>query len=464
MDSNVYTILYDRTGQHEIQENSGFQLLSTYLDDLEKRLLRTDCRQEDEDIREAVTEMVWNILRGIKEVDPYFAVSKLESVGSIAEGTKLGKPDEFDFVALMQCFDESKYSVKVINECGNSGTAHIRCSTSSNLPVEILDDEEEHLHNIENSSLRYVSPVKFRIRFWNLFTSVAVHISKNKQRISKPMGYLTLVEEVAQHLDMFVKGPNVEIEMIWTSASSGERHGICVDVTPALKVFSDSIPFVGLNYHLLENALVNAGKDFKDIFLIPAVNMDCKLGGHSDPFKKLCWRLSLSTIETEMIRSMDSAHKKCFRILKFLKSNQRDALDNMKQLGLNITADRFSSVVIRMYHEETHVLTTYMLKAVLLHHNLRCIDESKNIAKCMMEMLSFLNDCIDKRLLTSYFLKDKNLWSQGGSALPVFLLKPSIEKLLGMFTEVIVKKQISFQNFSDKFQDIQSYLTENDGI
>ncbi|CAC5378137.1 unnamed protein product [Mytilus coruscus] len=192
--------------------------------------------------------------------------------------------------------------------------------------------------------------------------------------------------------------------------------------------------------------------------------MDCKLGGLADPYQKLCWRLSLSTIETEMIRSIDSAHKKCFRILKFLKSNQRDAVDNMQQLGLNITADRFSSVVIRMYHDETHVLTTYMLKAVLLHHNLRCIDESKNVAKCMMEMLIFLNDCIDKRSLKSYFLKGKNLWSQGGSALPVFLLKPSIERLFGMFTEVIAKKHISFQTFCDKFQDIQSYLTENDGI
>lgn len=300
MDKNaVSTIIYERNGP-KMEEN--LDQLGKFICDLDGMVA---CNEKGLDTRldvfEAVKEMVQKILDVVGVLDPTMAVGKINPVGSFKEGTKLGVPNEFDFVVEMKGFENMK-TVAVQDECKLAGAVHLVLSEAG------LQTTMEHLvteNEGQDGIVRYLSPVKFRNRFWQLVTAVATHLSANSVSIVNKAGELSLVKDVPQVLDMYDKGPNIEVFMVWTSADEKQKFGMSVDVTPALRLF-DTVPeTVGVDLERLQRYLQTSGNSASDVLLIPTINIECRRGGLVDCDEKLCWKLSFSLLETAIIQNMN---------------------------------------------------------------------------------------------------------------------------------------------------------------
>ena len=394
LDANP-TILYERGGGH-LQTTQNTEYLDRFLNDLDLMVIQNEERASSHsDVFDAVKEMVQKILDVVGAIDSTMAVGKVNSVGSFREGTKLGTPNEFDFVVEMANFENIK-TISVDDECSNAGAVHL-IKTDTTMQATLDHVVNANIHG----NITYLSPVKFRNRFWQLVTAVATQLSKQNVVIETKTGQLKLVDDVPQHLDMYEKGPNIEIFMIWTSADEHQKFGISVDVTPALRIF-DSIPdTVGVDFGRLQRYLQNDGSSNSDVLVIPTINLERKHGEQTDIAQKLCWKLSFSLLETKIIQNMNPKHRQCLRILKHLKSVQKDGIEQMRELGLNLDADPLSATIIKLQHSqgEMSLLTTYRFKMVVLEHDELCKDEKRSTGACLLEILKLLQQRVYQKFL-----------------------------------------------------------------
>ena len=314
----------------------------------------------------------------------------------------------------------------------------------------------------ERDTVKYLSPVQFRNRFWQLLTSVTSYLSTKDFEIVTETGVLRLIPDVPQHLDMYHKGPNIEIFMLWSSNNENDKFGISVDVTPAIRLLNSIPETAGLNTERVGRYIQTSARDISDVLLIPTINLECKRGEMSDIDSKLCWRYSFSILETHIIRTMRSEHKQCLRFLKHLKSNPKDGAEQMQELGLDVDMSQITAITIGLYHssEEMKLLPTYRLKMVVLDHDERCISTTKTTAICLLEILDLLQQRILDRFLPIYFLPSKNAWSKS----PVALLETSIEKIIALFQTMMREKYYSFEKFFESFKEVQAYVTDRDGV
>lgn len=452
------TLLYERRGGH-LQATENIEHLDHFLHDLDGMVTSNkEALNIHFDVFKAVKEMVQKILYIVGTLDPTMTAGKVNSVGSFREGTKLGTPNEFDFVVEMASFENVK-TISVQDECNIAGAVHlIQSDTTKQTTMDRLVTDNTAMHGID----KYLSPVKFRNQFWQLVTAVATQLSKQNVTVETKAGNLKLVEDVPQHLDMYDKGPNIEIFMVWTSANKQQKFGISVDVTPALRLL-DAIPeSVGVDFGRLQRYLQNDENSISDVLVIPTINLECKLGEMADIDRKMCWKLSFSLLETQIIQNMPPEHKQCLRILKHLKSVQKDGVEQMRELGLNLGADPFSSIIIKLLHSqgEMSLLTTYRMKMAVLEHDEICKDGARTSGQCLMAILKLLQQRVNQRFLPFFFIPRKNAWPRG----PVVLLESSIDKIIRLFEDIMKETHYSLDWNLEQFKRVQNYVTARDGV
>ena len=309
----TFIVLYDRRGGR----TENIEHLDRFLSDLDGMITRNkETLINHSDVFEAVKQMVQKILDVVGTLDPTMTVGKVNPVGSFSEGTKLGTPNEFDFVVEMASFENLK-SISVQDECKLAGAVHLILPDTTTIDYLVTDNAGVH------KIAKYLSPVKFRNQFWQLVTADATQLLKQNVSIETKAGKLKLVEDVPQFLDLYDKGPNIEIFMVWTSANGQQKFGISVDVTPALRIL-DTVPeTVGVDFERLQSYLQTGGNFSSDVLVIPTINLECKLGELTDIDWKLCWKLSFSLLETQIIQNICPEHRKCLSVLKHLKSVQK---------------------------------------------------------------------------------------------------------------------------------------------
>ena len=95
-----------------LQNPSSYKWLSV---DSENELEYKRPDAEVECITNDVEAMVKKILTLVGISDPRFEISHQYLVGSMAEGTRIGEPDEFDFLVVLKHFSEPD-AIRVIRE------------------------------------------------------------------------------------------------------------------------------------------------------------------------------------------------------------------------------------------------------------------------------------------------------------------------------------------------------------
>ena len=418
--SSAFTVIYGRDQSETAGSSSSkprlfkyISNLSLFLEELHRQTEMKMSREECEDIYSSVIEIVWGILELVEKINPMYKVSKVLPVGSYVEGTRLVHPSEFDFVAEIKMLSENNIT-ECKAECKSLGTVQVLLRNLSMLNE--LDrityrtkHDEKDVSNLSESV--YISPTAFREDFWSYFNAAAVHLMRGGVRIERSSGFLTLFPDLPQHLDLNSTGPNIETAMCWTSASYQERFGISVDVTPVVSISNNIPQSCGVNTQLLHE--VTDGN--YQMRVVPTVNHECENAGLNNFDSMLCWRLSFSVIETSMVQRMKTSHLKCLRLLKYIKGKHGDPLKELEDMGMcGLKEKGLCAITLNLIHHmgDMNLLTTYMMKMAVLHHECQCKEIDENLGSCMLSIINYLRSCAKNSFLPNVFMPEKNSWSR----------------------------------------------------
>ena len=470
--SDSVTIIYSRQQPEKSRlSDSGLKHfkymhnLSRFLEELHLQTEMRTSEEECKDIYSAVTDMVWEILHLVARINPLYKVSKLLSVGSYAEGTRLVHPSEFDFVAEIELLSEES-RVRCKAECNNLGCVHMVLQDQSLIKQldQIIYHPQDTSDKFCSSECNYISPTAFREDFWSYFNAAATHLMRNGAKIDKNSGSLMFFSDLPQHLDLNSTGPNIETAMCWLSFISGEQLGISVDVTPVVSISNDIPESCGVDMQMLHEVT----GDCYQMRVVPTVNLECENADLNNFEKMLCWRLSFSVMETGMVQRMKDGHKKCLRLLKYIKGKHGDPLKELEDLGMSGLIEKgLCAITLNLIHHlgDMNLLTTYMMKMAVLSHDLHCKEKEENLGECMLSVVRYLRSCAEDSFLSNVFMPEKNSWSRLSKRPGVgpALMFPIIDKLVKVFEEIADKEHYNYKESFDNFSAVQQELVDSDG-
>lgn len=183
-------------------------------------------------ICEEVTRFVQNLLQFVSEREPLFK-SRLQMVGSAREKTKIDKPDEFDFSAILDKLGEVCQVVEPADAAGvPKGYIHLKRSRDKsldNLPRESLDNffsEDGFLLTDEvNSKFQIcIERVLNDKKFW-----------KNEQHFDNQFYYTRTPEEILWRAPLVCE----TFKVFYVNKRIGGQHvfkKISIDVVPCIHI------------------------------------------------------------------------------------------------------------------------------------------------------------------------------------------------------------------------------------
>ena len=327
-----------------------------------------------------------------------FKVRRLIKVGSFYETTKIGDPDEFDFLVEL----EGDCNVKI--ECtDNPCSAHVKASD-----VDVTDHGMVLDGNLSSS---------------RIFFAFRDHIKHNLSRGMNEKNELTILRCRTGQLSIFPAlhemGPNVEIHLKWSKYVDGEKNcmdlfGISMDISvcidcPAeiLSAWSSLIDRKLLDDlfsetdetrvdSLMQSQDPSLGIDEssttaqhyvpKPVLVVPSSSRlgPCRYG-KSLYEDYTCWRISFAPVEVYCMKKLPKHHRICYCILKLI-CKQRE---NVTTKGLG------PEPALRS-------LSSYMLKNAVLAHNTACKGDL-NETTCLEAIVDYLLKCAEKAFLPAFF-------------------------------------------------------------
>ena len=295
---------------HQIVEN--FERNARFKDD-----------NEAEIIRQKLERLVSSIQVQVAKRDKRFQ-STLIQIGSVYEGVKVQRPDEFDFKVRIDCLTNKS----LLYPCENN-PGYLRLAQDDEKWKEFTDEQGffspnklcRHYKRLVNESWRTIDVPE----------GMAIQ-ELDQGDIDGPWGplFIGLVGGEGRPSEvMYIEshGPATTIKVIWNGGSSYSDLLISVDLTLALEYAISNLPVRlsdQLPHTVASGYLNNAG-----FHVVPA-GFDM-------------WRISFSIAEKDILSDSSDDFKACYRVLKYVRDS---AADN---LGL-----------------ETSLVPSYLFKSVLL--------------------------------------------------------------------------------------------------
>ncbi|XP_068712037.1 cyclic GMP-AMP synthase-like receptor [Montipora foliosa] len=277
-------------------------------------------------IREKLERLVINVLSLVEKRDKRFQSSLIKS-GSVYEGVKVGKPDEFDFMIRLNLLtDKASF-----HPC-DKGEGYVKLDLDEYDWREFKDEEGffnpnllcRHFKKLVNESSSDAEvPDGLRIQrvrreyFDGSWGPVFSDLLGNSSGQENPSGVMYSETH----------GPATTLYIDWEGGESYRGLKIGVDLTLSLEYPSSKLP-------------VQLAK------LPPEVDMILqKSGFHVVPAGFDVWRISFSMVEQEVLYTSPEGFKACYRVLKIVRD------DVSESLGLNPC-----------------LVPSYMFKTVLVSH------------------------------------------------------------------------------------------------
>ena len=295
---------------HQIVEN--FERNARFKDD-----------NEAEIIRQKLERLVSSIQVQVAKRDKRFQ-STLIQIGSVYEGVKVQRPDEFDFKVRIDCLTNKS----LLYPCENN-PGYLRLGQDDEKWKEFTDEQG------------FFNPYKICRHFKRLVNESwsTIDVPEGMAIKEVEQGYIEGLWGVvftglvggegrpSEVMDIESHGPATTIKVIWNGGSSYRGLLISVDLTLALEYSISKLPVRlsdQLPHTVASGYLNNAG-----FHVVPA-GFDM-------------WRISFSIAEKDILSDSSDDFKACYRVLKYVRDS---AADN---LGL-----------------ETSLVPSYLLKSILL--------------------------------------------------------------------------------------------------
>ena len=460
--------------KYEAPLSDRYGYLTCFLNELYKTTTSSSfSRDERDDIAFSVHNIIIAIKDKMSQTSQLFKDIQVKAVGSSMDGTKLNDPDEFDFlfdITFLSKMDEISIE-KVCQE--NPGTCHVLILNTL-VKREIISQVINIPEQENDLYLGSLSSYLLRIMFLECFHEAAREICKANYTMRARLGKIEFLNQNSPFIDHNSEGPNIFICFKWVS-NTGRELGISVDVTPTitlkncnLKKINEQYLGVDLNLLLMVIEKLKSNHCGFDVRLTPVVSRNCESGIFPNYERKLCWRMSFSHVEIELVSRMHITHKKCLVILKKLKS--KDAQKEIHALGLqNVFSESLTPEKISLIHdlEGMSVLSTYMIKMTILWHEFRCTCETKTVGDCMMAILNLMDHFVLQRYLPNLLIPLKNCWSTLTKRTPkdcTPLLKIGLDKVRQAFQQIADKENSCFEENMKIYDIAKKFFNEHDGV
>jgi hypothetical protein len=323
--------------------------------------------------------MAW--LDGVEEINPLFKVKELIGVGSYAEGTKIIEPNEFDYLAVIDDFSkpgllkidqgesslhEGLVKVKVeddnlISRCSRlCKSGHLQCFQPINFPKT---GEHRFGHVFIEALLKYAKKNRLLLGFGE----------SSPTTISSKIHLPTVNNISLLFMGAYYHAPNVLISFKY------KGREITIDLSPAIRYFQPKDCFIVQNC---------AGPVFAELVLTRKSLLLIGTTNESD------FKITVTEAEVEYMKTvMKDEHKIIYILLKYITKLYKDKVYSV------------------------HPFTSYMLKTVCVHHDVKCIAGKISISHCFESVIDDLMTCAQQGYVIS--IVDKHIHLDSGYTHPL---------------------------------------------
>ncbi|XP_060569184.1 uncharacterized protein LOC132727628 [Ruditapes philippinarum] len=326
-----------------VEEEKNCKLTYYFRDLLKERINFQIPREETVDIVRAIETLVSIILGHVTSKVHWLPFSRLLKVGSMAERTSIVFPDEFDYLAIYK-----QNGMQVERVCKEDrGYAHIK--------VTDPDLKKRWCKWLRGDYLQaYFKTHGFAVMLPEYFDTLGNAFMYEVSQISKSVSDVGVCPTTTglMRIDKRVQknGPAFTQHFLWEPYTRQKRkRTIKVDITPAIEFdLNDDIINENDTFHTdVLNKTVKHGK-----FMLVLTH-------DQGPSCPLCFRLTFTETEVDLVRCLDTHHKDCYKLLKFIFNS-----------GGGVT-----------------FLSSYVFKTLVLKHGYHC-KETANLAVCFKQLVA----------------------------------------------------------------------------
>lgn len=440
--------------------------LDLFLADLDERKGKLRCCEEVSLIQRRVRKVIKTILLEVRRENPFYMTTLVNS-GSFYEGTKVGKPDEFDFFIQLDAFS-----------CSDDIMFHeLPCSTVLVLPSEAACKNIElsfpdDFHGMVNFEWKK----NIKTPFLKLFGSKARGFDAYGMKVVLPYE----ADEIQkQPPPLWKHGPAYTLLLEWNGGECYRGLKISVDLALAVKI--NSQPKVDIQFQSPSGGVIKSLLDGLPYFfaigsyrnVLNEVQPDIFAETEQQSFGfrpfDFCLRCSQSWLEQVLFSQHfgpDSGQSKCLRLLKVLRDilfPDEENIDNFgKVLGkpwIVYIDDRVSSV--------KKLFSSYILKTLVLFEWQKKPAEDlwsgSNLSQRLLSIIRDLVACLKGKHLTSFFYADYNLYDKTTPDMQFVGAVSMVNTLLERLESIKVLPEYSFEVCVEKIRhDIRIICHKND--
>ena len=451
--------------------------METFLLDLDETRGKLPCCQEIPLIQRRVRKVINAILLEVWRENPFFKTTLINS-GSFYEGTKVGKPDEFDFFIQLDAFSSPE----------DVNFKELPCSTVCVIPSKsacenvrfAFTDREYGSHYMplfDLSDFEWKRTIK--TPFFNIFNSKAKDFEAYGMKVVLPYEGDDIVKAP---LPLSKHGPAYALLLEWNGGESDLYKGmkISVDLTLAVRINSKST-LRGLEFDSPSGRVLKSVLDSLPYFLAVGSYKDPLSEEHPDYFKKeeeqhpglrpinFVLRCSQSSFEQLLFVQefgSDSGQSKCLRLLKVLRdmmfpdaehcaeTGKTDKIEDSKLAYWISVADDFSN-------EADKLISSYVLKTLVLYEWQKNTDAElwtgSNLTQRLISILQNLVRRLKGKKLTSFFYSDYSLFKKDS-------LDVDFSNVAAII-QILVDRLVSFKKLPEyKVEDCLDKITQDSTV
>ena len=447
--------------------------METFLLDLDETRGKLPCCQEISLIQRRVRKVINAILLEVWRENPFFKTTLINS-GSFYEGTKVGKPDEFDFFIQLDAFSLPE----------DVDFDELPCSTVCVVPREsacenvrfAFTDQEYGSHFFDFRDFEWKRTIK--TPFYNIFNSKA----KNFEAYGMKVVLLYEGDDTVKAPPPLSKhGPAYTLLLEWNGGESDLYKGmkISVDLTLAVRINSKST-LRGLEFDSPSGRVLKSVLDSLPYFLAVGSYRDLLSEEHPDCFKKeeeqypglrpinFVLRCSQSSFEQLLFAQefgSDSGQSKCLRLLKVLRDMMFPDAEHCAETGKTDKIEdsklAYWIFVADGYLDDTgKLISSYVLKTLVLYEWQKNTNAElwtgSNLTQRLISILQDLVGCLKGKKLASFFYSDYNLFKK--NSLDVDFSNAAA------IIQILVDRLLSFKNLpvpEYKFEDCLEKIAQD---
>ena len=327
-------------------------------------------------IYKATNLIVQHVVDDIGRIKSHLTVKEVLSIGSFPEGTKIGSPNEFDFMA---CFDFLSQRETVRIE-GSEGCKPGYMAAFLNSPDDSMFEMTRPLYE----NVCCIHHQGLRKEYVNTLNEVTESLSMKK--IVTPHGFLVIKDSWFLTLKLEWHKFNVEYK------GSEIYSGLCEQDMPfetsnKLDIDVDIMPAISVEDFSLLSDLHGFPRHITGVIEKLKFYLVCKVSGQkpNDPYL----HISHAPTDVFLVNHLHPIHKQCYKVLKYLLT--RGTHVNQPRTVINLSSYIFKTAVL--YHEFDKLCTG-----------------TPDIVKCCKEIISYIRDRLRKGVFPSFLMRSTNVW------------------------------------------------------